>query len=152
MLYILLLFGVINLGLVFVIFSRKSNESDPRLEVVLSNQSRIETSVKQDFLTQTNQLTSIEKEIRNQVDLKMNQQSQVIKDELRGFSNFLNTKFDDLTKHQKDRYDEIEKRQNELIKSTDKHLTEMKETVEEKLQKTLNDRISQSFQLVTTQT
>ena len=151
MLYILLLLGVINLGLVFVIFSRKTNESDPRIEVVLSNQSRIETSVKQDFLTQTNQLTSIEKEIRNQVDLKMNQQTQVIKDEVRGFSNFLNTKFDDLTKHQKDRYDEIEKRQNELIKSTDKHLTEMKETVEEKLQKTLNDRISQSFQLVTTQ-
>ena len=151
MLYILLLLGVFTLGLVFVIFSRKANESDPRIEVVLSNQSRIETSVKQDFLTQTNQLTSIEKEIRNQVDLKMNQQTQVIKDELRGFSNFLNTKFDDLTKHQKDRYDEIEKRQNELIKSTDKHLTEMKETVEEKLQKTLNDRISQSFQLVTTQ-
>jgi len=151
MIYILLLLGVINLGLVFVIFNRKSNESDPRVEVLLSNQSRIETSIKQDFMTQTNQLTSIEKEIRNQVDLKMNQQTQVIKDELRGFSNFLNTKFDDLTKHQKDRYDEIEKRQNELIKSTDKHLTEMKETVEEKLQKTLNDRISQSFQLVTTQ-
>ena len=91
MLYILLLLGVINLGLVFVIFSRKANESDPRIEVVLSNQSRIETSVKQDFLTQTNQLTSIEKEIRNQVEQKFTQQAQSIKEEFRGFNNFLNT-------------------------------------------------------------
>jgi DNA recombination protein RmuC len=96
-------------------------------------------------------ISNIEKEIRTQVEQKFTQQSQSIKDEFRSFSNFLNTKFTDITQLQKDRYDEIEKRQNELIKSTDKHLTEMKETVEEKLQKTLNERISQSFQLVTTQ-
>ena len=81
---------------------------------------------------------NIEREIRTQVEQKFNQQAQSIKDEFRGFNAFLNTKFTDITQLQKDRYDEIEKRQNELIKSTDKHLTEMKETVEEKLQKTLN--------------
>ena len=139
MLYILLLLGVINLGLVFVIFSRKANESDPRLEVVLSNQSRIEGGIKQDFQTNGVLITNIEKEIRNQVEQKFTQQSQSIKEEFRGFNNFLNTKFTDITQLQKDRYDEIEKRQNELIKSTDNHLKEMKETVEEKLQKTLND-------------
>jgi DNA recombination protein RmuC len=151
MIYILLLLGVINLGLVFVLFSRKSNESDPRIEVVLSNQSRIEGSIKQEFQTNSTLISNIEKEIRTQVEQKFTQQAQSIKDEFRSFSNFLNTKFTDITQLQKDRYDEIEKRQNELIKSTDKHLTEMKETVEEKLQKTLNERISQSFQLVTTQ-
>lgn len=151
MLYVLLLLGVINLGLVFVIFSRKANESDPRVEVVLSNQSRIEGGIKQDFQINGVLISNIEKEIRNQVEQKFTQQAQSIKEEFRGFNNFLNTKFTDITQLQKDRYDEIEKRQNELIKSTDNHLKEMKETVEEKLQKTLNDRISQSFQLVTTQ-
>jgi DNA recombination protein RmuC len=151
MIYILLLLGIINLGLAFVIFSRKSNESDPRVEVVLSNQSRIEGNMKQEFQTNSGLITNIEKEIRTQVEQKFIQQAQSIKDEFRGFSNFLNTKFTDITQLQKVRYDEIEKRQNELIASTDKHLNEMKVTVEEKLQKTLNERISQSFQLVTTQ-
>jgi DNA recombination protein RmuC len=151
MIYILLLLWIINLGLVFVIFSRKSNESDPRVEVVLSNQSRIEGNMKQEFQTNSGLINNIEKEIRTQVEQKFIQQAQSIKDEFRGFSNFLNTKFSDITQLQKDRYDEIEKRQNELIASTDKHLNEMKVTVEEKLQKTLNERISQSFQLVTTQ-
>jgi hypothetical protein len=96
MLYILLLLGVINLGLVFVIFSRKANESDPRLEVVLSNQSRIEGGIKQDFQTNGVLITNIEKEIRNQVEQKFTQQSQSIKEEFRGFNNFLNTKFTDI--------------------------------------------------------
>lgn len=151
MLYILLLLALVNLGLVFVIFSRKSNETDPRFEVVLSNQSRIESGIKQEFQTNASLIANIEREIRTQVEQKFNQQAQSIKDEFRGFNAFLNTKFTDITQLQKDRYDEIEKRQNELIKSTDKHLTEMKETVEEKLQKTLNERISQSFSLVNTQ-
>lgn len=151
MLYILLLLALVNLGLVFVIFSRKSNETDPRFEVILSNQSRIESGIKQEFQTNASLIANIEREIRTQVEQKFNQQAQSIKDEFRGFNAFLNTKFTDITQLQKDRYDEIEKRQNELIKSTDKHLTEMKETVEEKLQKTLNERISQSFSLVNTQ-
>lgn len=151
MIYILLLLALVNLGLVFVIFSRKSNESDPKIEVVLSNQSRIESGIKQEFQTNASLIANIEREIRTQVEQKFNQQAQSIKDEFRGFNAFLNTKFTDITQLQKDRYDEIEKRQNELIKSTDKHLTEMKETVEEKLQKTLNERISQSFSLVNTQ-
>lgn len=151
MLYILLLLGIVNLGLVFVLFSRKGSSLDPRIEVVLSNQTRIESSIKQEFQTNAGLIRGIEKEIREQVEQKFNQQALSIKDEFRSFNTFLNTKFTDITQLQKDRYDEIEKRQNELIKSTDKHLTEMKETVEEKLQKTLNERISQSFSLVNTQ-
>ena len=148
MLTTLLILSILNLGLISILFSKKNNISDPKVDQVLFNQSRIENNLRQDFQSQISALSNTEKEIRAQVDLKLSNQSQSIKEEFRGFINFLNTKFDDLTKHQKDRYEEIEKRQNDLILSTEKHLKEMKETVEEKLQKTLNERISQSFQLV----
>ena len=124
MLYILLLLGVVNLGLVFIIFSRKANESDPRLEVVLSNQSRIEGGIKQDFQTNGVLISNIEKEIRNQVEQKFTQQVQSIKEEFRGFNNFLNTKFTDITQLQKDRYDEIEKRQQRIAEERGFKLSE----------------------------
>ena len=42
-------------------------------------------------------------------------------------------------------------RQDQLIKSTEKRLDDMRQMVEEKLQKTLHERIGQSFELVRTQ-
>ena len=71
MLYILLALGVINLVLVFFVFSKKSNESDPKIEVLLSNQSRIEGSIKQEFQTNSTLISNIEKEIRTQVEQKL---------------------------------------------------------------------------------
>ena len=103
MLYILLLLGIVNLGLVFVLFSRKGSSLDPRIEVVLSNQTRIESSIKQEFQTNAGLIRGIEKEIREQVEQKFNQQSLSIKDEFRSFNTFLNTKFTDITQLQKDR-------------------------------------------------
>ena len=49
---------------------------------------------------------------------------------------------------QRQRFDGIAKQQEALIKSTEKRLDDMRTMVEEKLQKTLNERISQSFELV----
>jgi len=125
-----------------------NSTSDSRLDQILSNLNKIEGGLKQDFQIQATVIANIEKEIRAQVEQKINLQIEAIKTEFRDFNTHLRTKFEDLTKHQKDRYEEIEKRQNELIVSTDKHLTELRTTVEEKLQKTLNERISQSFLLV----
>ncbi len=52
---------------------------------------------------------------------------------------------------QKNRFDAMEKTQDLLVRSTEKRLDEMRVMVEEKLQKTLNQRISQSFELVNRQ-
>ena len=45
----------------------------------------------------------------------------------------------------------MEIKQNELIQNTEKKLEKMRETVDEKLQKTLNERLGQSFELVSKQ-
>lgn len=52
---------------------------------------------------------------------------------------------------QKERFSAMDKRQEFLIQTTEKRLDEMRATVDEKLQKTLNDRLGQSFKMVSEQ-
>ena len=52
---------------------------------------------------------------------------------------------------QREKFGELSLRQQELLQNTEKKLEEMRATVEEKLQKTLHERIGQSFELVSKQ-
>ena len=52
---------------------------------------------------------------------------------------------------QREKFDSMSKQQNTLVQATEKRLEEMRLMVEEKLQKTLNERIGQSFELVRSQ-
>lgn len=52
---------------------------------------------------------------------------------------------------QRQRFDAMANQQEKLVQSTEKRLDEMRLMVEEKLQKTLNERIGQSFEMVRTQ-
>ncbi|MBN1143308.1 MAG: DNA recombination protein RmuC [Bacteroidales bacterium] len=52
---------------------------------------------------------------------------------------------------QKEKFGALEVKQNELIADTAKKLEQMREMVDEKLQKTLNERLGQSFELVSKQ-
>ena len=49
---------------------------------------------------------------------------------------------------QREGFRRLDERQEKLIQSTEKRLDQMRETVDEKLQKTLNERIGQSFEAV----
>lgn len=49
---------------------------------------------------------------------------------------------------QREKFTQLEERQGKLVESTEKKLEEMRVTVDEKLQKTLNERLGQSFELV----
>ena len=52
---------------------------------------------------------------------------------------------------QKEKFEAMSRNQEALIKSTEKRLDDMRLMVEEKLQKTLNERIGQSFEIVRSQ-
>ena len=52
---------------------------------------------------------------------------------------------------QRQKFDTMARQQESLIKSTEKSLDDMRTMVEEKLQKTLNERIGQSFEIVRSQ-
>ena len=49
------------------------------------------------------------------------------------------------------KFEAMGKQQEALVKSTEKRLDDMRQMVEEKLQKTLNERIGQSFEIVRSQ-
>lgn len=49
---------------------------------------------------------------------------------------------------QREKFGQLEEKQGKLIEGTEKKLEEMRLTVDEKLQKTLNERLGQSFELV----
>ena len=53
--------------------------------------------------------------------------------------------FNDL---QREKFSELELKQHKLVESTEKRFDQMRETVDEKLQKTLNERLGQSFEQV----
>lgn len=52
---------------------------------------------------------------------------------------------------QRQKFDAMARQQEMLLKSTEKRLDDMRLMVEEKLQKTLNERIGQSFEIVRSQ-
>ena len=52
---------------------------------------------------------------------------------------------------QREKFAQLDERQRRLIDNTEKRLEEIRSTVDEKLQRTLNERIGQSFQMVSTQ-
>lgn len=52
---------------------------------------------------------------------------------------------------QREKFSSLDEKQRQLVESTEKRLEDIRVTVDEKLQKTLNDRIGQSFRLVTEQ-
>lgn len=52
---------------------------------------------------------------------------------------------------QREKFANLDEQQRLLVANTEKRLEEIRLTVDEKLQKTLNDRIGQSFRLVTEQ-
>ena len=49
---------------------------------------------------------------------------------------------------QRDKFSQLDQQQMRLIETTEKRLDTMREMVEEKLQKTLNERLGQSFETV----
>lgn len=49
---------------------------------------------------------------------------------------------------QREKFGQLEEKQNKLVEGTEKKLEEMRIMVDEKLQKTLNERLGQSFELV----
>ncbi|MCC8171223.1 MAG: DNA recombination protein RmuC [Parabacteroides sp.] len=101
---------------------------------------RIEKNFREDFRLNREESRLMAKEAREQQALSMSE-----------FRDVFDRNVATLNNLQRERFSQLDERQRRLIDSTEKRLEEIRVTVEEKLQKTLNDRISQSFRLVTDQ-
>ena len=102
---------------------------------------KIEKGLKEDFKlnrAETNeQLQVNRKELNDHIEAL----AQTLNKDFKEFKNSFEVLFKDYTEAQRTRF-------AELIQNTDKNLDKMRETVDEKLQKTLNERLGQSFETV----
>lgn len=141
---------VISCGIVLVIalqlmlMLKKGQDNSKDFENILNNiqslSERLEKNFREDFKLNREESRYVAKENREELIISLSEFRQAFE---RGISSFNSL--------QREKFSELNERQQQLIQNTEKRLDEIRVTVDEKLQKTLNDRITQSFNLVNTQ-
>lgn len=101
---------------------------------------RIEKNFREDFKLNREESREIARDNREELAASLKEFKLTFEKAIDSFNNIQREKFSDLKEEQQ-----------KLILNTEKRLDEIRITVEEKLQKTLNERIAQSFRLVNEQ-
>ena len=131
LLFIILILLVVNL---FVVLLRNNRKQTEELREI----------VRQEMKENREELGKNIRELRGELAQTLNISMQQLQNTLH--KNLMTTH-----EMQREKFETMGKQQDELVKATEKRLDDMRVMVEEKLQKTLNERIGQSFELVRTQ-
>ena len=105
---------------------------------------RLESLFRQEMKENREEMARNMRELRTELNQALNLSTQQMQTTLH--RNLMTT-----NEMQREKFDAMGRQQDLLVKSTEKRLDDMRLMVEEKLQKTLNERIGQSFELVRTQ-
>jgi len=89
-----------------------------------------------------------QKEFRNRTIEQLEKINEKLALSIREFQESFDKNMVNMNNLQREKFQQLETRQEKLIESTEKKLEEMRATVDEKLQKTLSERIGQSFEIV----
>lgn len=124
-----------------LIYRQLSTNKQERNKVELHQAfERIEKNFREDFKLNREESREIARDNREELAASLKEFKLTFEKAIDSFNNIQREKFSDLKEVQK-----------KLILNTEKRLDEIRITVEEKLQKTLNERIAQSFRLVNEQ-
>ena len=105
---------------------------------------QLQIALRQQMQENREELNRSIRELRMEMTQTLNQNMQQLQDVLH--KNMMTT-----GELQRQKFDMMARQQEALLKSTEKRLDDMRLMVEEKLQKTLNERIGQSFEIVRSQ-
>lgn len=123
---------------------KDSTNTDKELKRLLDEMQRsferIEKNFREDFRLNREESRIVAKDNREELLRSMNEFREAFD---RGITSFNSL--------QREKFANLDEQQRLLVTNTEKRLEEIRITVDEKLQKTLNERISQSFRLVTEQ-
>ena len=118
------------------------------LAILLKNNRKqsaaLETMIRQEMKENRDEMACNLRELRTELNQTLNLSTQQMQNTLH--RNLMTT-----NEMMREKFDIMNRQQDILVKSTEKRLDDMRVMVEEKLQKTLNERIGQSFELVRTQ-
>ncbi len=124
-----------------LIYRQLSTNKQERNKVELNQAfERIEKNFREDFKLNREESREIARDNREELAASLKEFKLTFEKAIDSFNNIQREKFSDLKEEQQ-----------KLILNTEKRLNEIRITVEEKLQKTLNERIAQSFRLVNEQ-
>lgn len=124
-----------------LIYRQLSTNKQERNKVELNQAfERIEKNFREDFKLNREESREIARDNREELAASLKEFKLTFEKAIDSFNNIQREKFSDLKEDQQ-----------KLILNTEKRLDEIRITVEEKLQKTLNERIAQSFRLVNEQ-
>ena len=104
----------------------------------------LETFIRQEMKENREEMARNMRELRTELNQTLNLSTQQMQNTLH--RNLMTT-----NEMQREKFESMSRQQDALVKTTEKRLDEMRLMVEEKLQKTLNERIGQSFELVRSQ-
>lgn len=142
--------GIIIVGLLIVVVlqivwrPRKDRQEQETLEKLFAEMQhsfeRIEKNFREDFRLNREESRLVAKDNREELAASMRAFQESFE---RGIASF--------NQLQKEKFETLDGRQQEWVNHAEKRLEEIRQTVDEKLQQTLNERISQSFRLVNEQ-
>ena len=142
--------GIIIVGLLIVIVlqvvwrPRKDGREQETLEKLFAEMQRsferIEKNFREDFRLNREEIRLVAKDNREELAAS-----------LRAFQESFERGIASFNQLQKEKFAALDERQREWVNHAEKRLEEIRQTVDEKLQQTLNERISQSFRLVNEQ-
>lgn len=132
---LLLLIIILLIALIVVVLLRGNTTSQTE---------RLQNALRQQMQENREELNRSIRELRMEMTQTLSQSMQQLQDVLH--KNMITN-----GELQKQKFDTMARQQESLIQSTEKRLDDMRLMVEEKLQKTLNERIGQSFEIVRSQ-
>ena len=173
-----LIIGLIAINLLIctiLIFRRSSNNPDlsVRIDALDKSLLKIEASLREDFRINREENSNIAKENRIELNATLkdiqrelavtlrditiqsktdsNLQRETLINSFKGFQETFDKNVESFNQLQREKFASLGEQQNKMVESTEKRLEEIRVTVDEKLQKTLNERLGQSFELVVRQ-
>jgi DNA recombination protein RmuC len=143
---------LVTILILVITFRNKGSNEIPQIKnqvsEILSELRKIELNLKEDFRINRQENAQIARNSREDTAKSLKDVSLTLAASFEGFQlNFDRNvrSFNDL---QKEKFGQLEKKQDDMLKNTENKLESIRATVEEKLEKTLSERLGQSFETV----
>lgn len=141
-----LLILVIILQIVFR--PKQDNSHQQRLIEMQAILSSIEKNIREDFRHNREEISAIAKENRSELNATLLRIRDDLSRSMDGFEKTFDNNVQSFNELQRQKFKALEEKQLELVKHTESKLELIRTTVEEKLEKTLSERLGQSFDTV----
>ena len=154
--YIFFVLSLISTLLVAFLFFRKNTSNTSDIETVFKFELQKEFSLNRDELSKNlkenrNEFTQSFERLNETLLKKAKDDREELRTTLKDFETSFSKSVESFNTTQKEKFDQMKLKQEEMIKTTELRLERMRETVDEKLHKTLEERLGKSFDSVSKQ-